>query len=181
MGTIITSSTPIFAFSSSSPAIRMVTSSACSSHGSYPALSPNKISYRSLSRRNSRISRGFGVRRFAISSGVVEIRQSEFSETVLKSDRPVLVEFVANWCGPCRLISPSIESLAEEYGDRVTVVKIDHDQNPQLIEEYKVYGLPTLILFKNGREVAESRREGAMTKAKLREYVEALLDSVSVP
>lgn len=94
----------------------------------------------------------------------------------MKSDRPVLVEFVAGWCGPCRLISPAVESVAQEYKDKLLVVKIDHDANPRLIEEYKVYGLPALILFKNGQEVPESRREGAITKAKLKEYVETLLE-----
>ena len=68
----------------------------------------------------------------------------------------------------------------QEYEDRLTVVKIDHDANPQLIEEYKVYGLPTLILFKNGQEVPESRMEGAITKLKLKEYMDALLESISV-
>jgi thioredoxin-like negative regulator of GroEL len=62
----------------------------------------------------------------------------------------------------------------------LTVVKIDHDSNPKLIEEYKVYGLPALILFKNGQEVPESRREGAITKVKLKEYLDALLGSISV-
>ncbi|XP_048140545.1 thioredoxin X, chloroplastic [Rhodamnia argentea] len=112
--------------------------------------------------------------------GITEIDESQFSETVLKSDRPVLVEFIANWCGPCRLISPAMEWLAQEYKERLIVVKIDHDANPKLIEEYKVYGLPTLILFKNGKEVLESRREGAITKVKLKEYLDSLLDSISV-
>lgn len=62
----------------------------------------------------------------------------------------------------------------------MTVVKIDHDANPGLIEEYKVYGLPCLILFKNGQEVPESRREGAITKEKLKDYVNALLEAASV-
>jgi thioredoxin-like negative regulator of GroEL len=62
----------------------------------------------------------------------------------------------------------------------LTVVKIDHDANPKLIKEYKVYGLPALVLFKDGKEVPESRREGAITKAKLKEYVDALLESISV-
>lgn len=62
----------------------------------------------------------------------------------------------------------------------MTVVKIDHDANPNLIKEYKVYGLPALVLFKDGKEVPESRREGAITKAKLKEYVDALLESISV-
>lgn len=98
----------------------------------------------------------------------------------MNSDVPVLVEFVANWCGPCRLISPVIEWVSQEYSDRLMVVKIDHDANPRLIEEYKVYGLPTLILFKSGQEVPESRKEGAITKVKLKEHLDALLESISV-
>ncbi|KAL2323947.1 hypothetical protein Fmac_023005 [Flemingia macrophylla] len=121
------------------------------------------------------------VRQLKLTCGAVtEIKESEFKETVLKASRPVLVEFVATWCGPCRLVAPAMESLAQEYEDRLTVVKIDHDANPGLIEEYKVYGLPTLILFKNGQEVPESRREGAITKVKLKEYLDALLESMSV-
>ncbi|CAI9755265.1 unnamed protein product [Fraxinus pennsylvanica] len=109
-----------------------------------------------------------------------ETYESEFADVVLKSDRPVLVEFVATWCGPCRLIAPAIQSVAQDYEDKLTVVKIDHDSNPRLIEEYKVYGLPTLILFKDGKEVPDSRREGAITKIKLKEYVDELLKSVSI-
>ncbi|XP_057424048.1 thioredoxin X, chloroplastic [Lotus japonicus] len=121
------------------------------------------------------------VPQFTVTCGaaVVEINESQFKDTVLKATRPVLVEFIATWCGPCRLVTPAMESLAQEYGDRLTVVKIDHDANPGLVKEYKVYGLPTLILFKNGEEVPQSRREGAITKVKLREYLDALLESVS--
>ncbi|KAK1408782.1 hypothetical protein QVD17_40823 [Tagetes erecta] len=115
-----------------------------------------------------------------IKCGVTEINESQFPEIVLKSDRPVLVEFVAGWCGPCRLIAPAIESISKEYEEKLLVVKIDHDSNPKLIEEYKVYGLPALIMFKDGKEIAESRREGAITKAKLKDYIDALLQSVSV-
>lgn len=68
----------------------------------------------------------------------------------------------------------------QEYEDKLLVVKIDHDSNPKLIQEYKVYGLPALILFKDGQEIPQSRREGAITKAKLKEYIDALLKSVSV-
>lgn len=68
----------------------------------------------------------------------------------------------------------------QEYDDRLTIVKIDHDANPKLIAEYKVYGLPHFILFKDGKEVPGSRREGAITKAKLKEYIDGLLTSISV-
>ncbi|PWA44722.1 Thioredoxin [Artemisia annua] len=112
--------------------------------------------------------------------GVKEINESEFTEVVLKSEKPVLVEFIAAWCGPCRLIAPAIESAAQEYEEKLLVVKIDHDSNPKLIEEYKVYGLPALIMFKDGKEIPESRREGAITKAKLKVYIDTLLESVSV-
>ncbi|WZY97002.1 hypothetical protein YC2023_069331 [Brassica napus] len=129
--------------------------------------------------------------------GIKEIGESEFTSTVLESDRPVLVNFVATWCGPCKLVYPATEALSQvsssynallyrfleillEYGDRLTIVKIDHDANPNLIAEYKVYGLPHFILFKDGKEVAGSRREGAITKAKLKEYIDGLLTSISV-
>ncbi|KAF8097293.1 hypothetical protein N665_0291s0002 [Sinapis alba] len=112
--------------------------------------------------------------------GIKEIGESEFTSTVLESDRPVLVNFVASWCGPCKLVYPATEALSQEYGDRLTIVKIDHDANPNLIAEYKVYGLPHFILFKDGKEVAGSRKEGAITKAKLKEYIDGLLTSISV-
>uniref|UniRef100_A0A0D3G1N7 Thioredoxin domain-containing protein n=1 Tax=Oryza barthii TaxID=65489 RepID=A0A0D3G1N7_9ORYZ len=105
---------------------------------------------------------------------------SEFEAEVLQSDLPVLVDFVADWCGPCRLIAPVVDWAAEEYEGRLKIVKIDHDANPQLIEEYKVYGLPSLILFKDGKEVPGSRREGAITKAKFKEYLEPLLSTSTV-
>ncbi|KAI0510175.1 hypothetical protein KFK09_010775 [Dendrobium nobile] len=113
-------------------------------------------------------------------AAVRTIVQSEFAGQVLGSEIPVLVDFVADWCGPCRLISPIIEWASQEYNGRLKVVKIDHDANPKLIEEYKVYGLPTLILFKNGQEVPESRREGVITKIKLKEYLDSLLSSTNV-
>ncbi|CAD6259083.1 unnamed protein product [Miscanthus lutarioriparius] len=103
------------------------------------------------------------------------IGQGEFPAEVLESELPVLVDFVADWCGPCRLIAPVVDWASEEYAGRLKIVKIDHDANPQLIEEYKVFGLPTLILFKNGQEVPGSRYEGAMIKDKFKQYLEPLL------
>ncbi|KAG2569755.1 thioredoxin X, chloroplastic-like [Panicum virgatum] len=103
------------------------------------------------------------------------IAQGEFAAEVLESELPVLVDFVADWCGPCRLIAPVVDWASEEYDGRLKIVKIDHDANSQLIEEYKVFGLPTLILFKNGQEVPGSRREGAITKDKFKQYLEPFL------
>ncbi|XP_068646436.1 thioredoxin X, chloroplastic-like [Aristolochia californica] len=153
--------------------------------GSIGFSASNRLCYRSGHRRNvgtfGSVGRKseFSVRRSAIRCGIDEINENEFQEKVLRSDTPVLVEFVAKWCGPCRLIAPAVEWASEEYKDKVIVVKIDHDSNPKLIEEYKVYGLPTLILFKDGKEVPESRREGAITKVKLKEYLDAQLASAT--
>ncbi|KAF8660421.1 hypothetical protein HU200_058004 [Digitaria exilis] len=113
--------------------------------------------------------------RVRCAAAVKFVAQSEFPAEVLESDLPVLVDFVADWCGPCRLIAPVVDWASGEYAGRLKIVKIDHDTNPQLIEEYKVYGLPTLILFKNGQEVPGSRTEGAMTKDKFKQYLEPLL------
>ncbi|XP_071694037.1 thioredoxin X, chloroplastic [Rutidosis leptorrhynchoides] len=129
---------------------------------------------------NSKLNQYSSSIKLQIKCKVMEINESQFSEIVLKSDRPVLVEFIAGWCGPCRLIAPAIESVAQEYEEKLLVVKIDHDSNPKLIEEYKVYGLPALVMFKDGKEIPESRREGAITKAKLKIYIDTLLDSVSI-
>uniref|UniRef100_A0A0E0KWS2 Thioredoxin domain-containing protein n=1 Tax=Oryza punctata TaxID=4537 RepID=A0A0E0KWS2_ORYPU len=126
--------------------------------------------------RRSRFARA----RVRCGAAVRFIGQSEFEAEVLQSDLPVLVDFVADWCGPCRLIAPVVDWAAEEYEGRLKIVKIDHDANPQLIEEYKVYGLPSLILFKDGKEVPGSRREGAITKAKFKEYLEPLLSTSTV-
>ncbi|KAK7270148.1 hypothetical protein RIF29_23081 [Crotalaria pallida] len=179
---IISPSAPCTSTSSSLPFPHFHCSAKLSFHSS-PTIFRRTTTITKRRLRNSSSSSSSAVPRFTVScgAGVVEINESQFKDTVLNSNRPVLVEFVANWCGPCRLISPAIQSLAQEYEDRLTVVKIDHDANPRLIEEYKVYGLPTLILFKNGQEVPESRREGAITKVKLKEYVDALLESISVP
>ncbi|XP_044968492.1 thioredoxin X, chloroplastic [Hordeum vulgare subsp. vulgare] len=108
------------------------------------------------------------------------VGEGEFEAEVMQSDLPVLVDFVADWCGPCRLVSPVVDWASEEYEGRLKIVKIDHDANPQIIEKYKVYGLPALILFKDGEEVPGSRREGAINKAKFKDYIEPLLETSNV-
>ncbi|KAH9323886.1 hypothetical protein KI387_018525, partial [Taxus chinensis] len=107
-------------------------------------------------------------KRVTVTCKATSIGESEFEDKVVNSELPVLVDFVADWCGPCKLIAPIIDWASQEYAGKLKVFKIDHDANPQLVEKYKVYGLPTLILFKNGKEVSGSRREGAITKDKLK-------------
>ncbi|XP_077231350.1 thioredoxin X [Tasmannia lanceolata] len=170
---------PTSGFPLSSSSFAPTISSASSIHFAFPRNLPNFHFHPHKCRGKSRPHRSFSPQKFSITCEVTLINESQFSDTVLGSDIPVLVEFVANWCGPCRLITPIVDSASQEYEGRLKVVKIDHDSNPKLIEEYKVYGLPTLILFKKGQEVPESRREGAMTKVKLKEYLDAQLEAMA--
>ncbi len=84
---------------------------------------------------------------------VTQTTQANFSDAVLTSDRPVLVDFYADWCAPCHAIAPTVDALATELGDSLAVVKVDVDRNQQLAETYDVRGIPTLMLFKNGKPV----------------------------
>jgi len=103
------------------------------------------------------------------------IQDSEFDSEVLKAELPVLVYFWADWCGPCRLVSPSIQAIATTYSDRLKVVKMEIDLNPITVKSYKVEGVPALKLFKAG-EVVKSH-EGAIPKRKIIDWLEASLSA----
>jgi thioredoxin len=79
---------------------------------------------------------------------------ANFEELVLKSERPVVVDFWAAWCGPCRLVSPVVESIGEKHADKISVAKVNTDENQGLAMRYSIFSIPTLILFQNGREAA---------------------------
>ncbi|WP_373543753.1 thioredoxin family protein [Chamaesiphon sp.] len=98
-------------------------------------------------------------------SSVTVINDAQFQNEVLQADLPVLVYLWAAWCGPCRLVSPSIDWIAANYGDRVKVVKMEIDPNPETVKTYKVEGVPAIRLFK-GKELVHTL-EGAITKDKL--------------
>jgi thioredoxin 1 len=98
---------------------------------------------------------------------------SEFEEKVLKSDVPVLVDFWAPWCGPCKQIGPSIEQLAGEYAGKAKVYKVDVDQNPDLAQQYNVMSIPALLLFKGGKE--SGKIVGAAAKPKIAELIDRAL------
>lgn len=101
---------------------------------------------------------------------VSQTTDTAFEKDVLKASKPVLVDFWAEWCGPCKMIAPFLEDLANELGDQVEVVKVNIDENPLTPTRYGVRGIPTLMLFKNG-EVAATK-VGALPKNKLKEWLQ---------
>jgi thioredoxin 1 len=102
---------------------------------------------------------------------VLDVTNDSFEKEVLQSEVPVLVDFWANWCGPCKLMHPMMAWAEKEYGAALKVVKIEADANKATLEKYKVYGLPCFILFKDGQEVPDSHSEGAMSKKALQDYL----------
>jgi thioredoxin 1 len=102
-------------------------------------------------------------------SKVLTIHDAEFSTEVLSADRPVLVYFWASWCGPCRLMSPSVDWAVKEYGDRLKIVKMEIDPNPETVAKYQVEGVPALRLIKGGDLLASS--EGALNSQKLGSFI----------
>ena len=87
-------------------------------------------------------------------AAVMSVNESTFDAEILQADRPVLVDFWAPWCGPCRLVSPVIESVGEKHGGRITVAKVNTDENQALAMRYSIFSIPTLIVFEHGREAA---------------------------
>ena len=101
--------------------------------------------------------------------GVSKVSDSDFEAQVLKSAEPVVVDFWAEWCGPCKMIAPALEEIAKSLGDKVKILKLNVDENPQTASKYGVMSIPTLMLFKNG-EMA-SRQVGAAPKQKLEQWI----------
>ena len=103
----------------------------------------------------------------------LEITDSNFEETVLKSSKPVVVDFWAAWCGPCRMVGPIIDEISNEYADKAVVGKVDVDANQEFAAKYGVRNIPTVLLFQNGEVV--SRQVGVATKATYADAIDALL------
>ena len=106
--------------------------------------------------------------------GTKAITDASFQSDVLDSDTPVLVDFWAEWCGPCKMIGPSLEEISDELAGKVVIAKINIDENPDAPGKYGVRGIPTMILFKNG-EIAETK-VGAAPKSALKGWLESALN-----
>ena len=102
---------------------------------------------------------------------VGKVSDSTFETEVIKAAGPVVVDFWAEWCGPCRMIAPALEEIAGQMGDKVKIVKLNVDENPAVAQKYGIMSIPTLMIFKNG-ELA-SRQVGAAPKQKLEQWITA--------
>lgn len=103
----------------------------------------------------------------------LEVTDGTFDELVLKSDKPVIVDFWAEWCGPCRMVAPIVHEIGEEYKDRAVVVKLDVDGNPDVSNKFGIRNIPTILFFKGGQVV--DKQVGAVPKSVIVNKLEALL------
>ncbi len=108
-----------------------------------------------------------------MSEQIVHTSDQSFEDDVLKSEAPVLVDYWAEWCGPCKMIAPILDEISKDYDGRVKVVKLNIDENPQTPPRYGIRGIPTLMLFKGGN--VEATKVGAVTKSQLAAFLDTNL------
>ncbi len=108
-----------------------------------------------------------------MSDRIVAVTDDTFEKVVLKSDEPVLVDYWAEWCGPCKVISPILSEIADEYAGRIKVTKLNIDENPNTPPKYGIRGIPTLMLFKNGN--VDATKVGALSKSQLTVFLDSNL------
>ncbi len=108
-----------------------------------------------------------------VSERLVHVTDDSFESDVIQQPTPVLVDFWAEWCGPCKMIAPILDEIAEEYGDRLRVAKLNIDENPNTPPRYGIRGIPTLMLFKDGN--VEATKVGAVSKSQLTAFIDSSL------
>ena len=109
-----------------------------------------------------------------MSEAVIVLSEDNFESNVIQSTKPVLVDFYATWCGPCKMLAPILEKLAVEYGDRAVFTKLDTDSAPSLAQKYGIASIPTLILFKNGEPQGDPLI-GVVAESAIKDRVDALI------
>ena len=108
-----------------------------------------------------------------MSDNIVHVTDDTFENEVLNSDKPVLVDYWAEWCGPCKMIAPILEEISGEYGDKLKLAKLNIDENPATPPKYGIRGIPTLMLFRNGN--VEATKVGALSKSQLSAFIDSNL------
>jgi len=108
-----------------------------------------------------------------VSDKIIHVTDDTFESEVLNADRPVLIDYWAEWCGPCKMIAPVLDEIAEEYDGRLTVAKLNIDENPNTPQKFGIRSIPTLMLFKDG--AVHAQKLGAMSKSQLTEFLDSNL------